>query len=463
MSGPNLSLQPRQSLAFDSIATEILYGGAAGAGKSHLMRVCAIAWCVMIPGLKVGLFRRLFPDLVANHLEGPGSFYALLAPWIVSGHVTITTKQIRFWNGSIINLHHCQHEKDVVKYAGAEFHVILFDELTHFTEYQYRFIRGRLRASAGLVIPPHLRGRFPRIVSGANPGNVGHIWVKETFVDQGEMIIKKTSREEGGMTRQFIPGKLSDNKALTDSDPNYESRLAGLGDAVLVRALMDGDWDVAAGAMYGEVWRKHLHTCAPFAIPIDWDIWMGADDGYDSPAAVYWLTQEPEILTYYVIAELHQAKMLPGYMAERIKAISKNIPRRISPSRVEPHGEQVIKGLLDSAAFADTGTGGIPRGNQLVQLGVKFEPVEKWPESRRHRAQNLHKVLAPNPKDAKGLPGLRIFDTCTQIIKTLPALQRDKLDPEKVSKEGGNDHGYDGMTYGLQREKKIFGKMRMGV
>lgn len=463
MTGPNLSLQPRQSLAFDSRATEIMYGGAAGAGKSHLMRVCAIAWCVMIPGLKVGLFRRLFPDLVSNHLEGPGSFYALLAPWIASGHVTITTKQICFWNGSIINLHHCQYEKDVIKYQGAEFHVILFDELTHFTEYQYRYIRGRLRASSGLIIPDHLKGRFPRIVAGSNPGGVGHVWVKEMFVDQGEMVIKRTNREDGGMLRQFIPGRLSDNKALTDSDPEYVNRLAGLGDAVLVRALMDGDWDVAAGAMFGEVWRKHLHICAPFAIPIDWDIWMGADDGYDSPAAVYWLTQNPEIETYYAIAELYQAKMLPAIMAEKIKAISRNIPRRISPSRTEPHGPEPIKGLLDSAAFADTGTGGIPRGNQLVQAGIKFAPVEKWPESRRHRAQQMHKVLAPNPKDPRGLPGLIFFDTCTQAAKTIPALQRDKNDPEKVSKEGGNDHGFDGITYGLQYKKKIFGTKRMGV
>lgn len=463
MTGPNLHLQPRQSLAFDSRATEILYGGAAGAGKSHLMRVCAIAWCVMIPGLKVGLFRRLFPDLVANHLEGPGSFYALLAPWIISGHVTITTQRIRFWNGSQINLHHCQYEKDVIKYAGAEFHVILFDELTHFTEYQYRFIRGRLRASSGLVIPDHLKGRFPRIVSGANPGNVGHVWVKDTFVEQGEMTIKRASKSEGGMLRQFIPGRLSDNKALTEADPDYEARLMGLGDPVLVRAMLDGDWEVAAGAMYGGVWRRALHICQPFAIPIDWDIWMGADDGYESPAAVYWLTQDPELMTYYAIAELHEAGMLPAIMAEKIKKISRNIPRRISPSHVQPHGDEIIKGYLDSAAFADTGTGGIPRGNQLVQLGVKFSPVPKWPESRRHRAQNMHTVLAANAKDPKGLPGLRIFEQCIQIAKTLPALQRDDKDPEKVSKKAGNDHGFDGLTYGLQWKKKIFGTMQTGV
>lgn len=463
MEGPKLNLQYRQSLAFNSVATEILYGGAAGAGKSHLMRVCAIVWATMIPGIKIGLFRRLYPDLKANHLEGPGSFHILLAPWIASGHVRIVDGEIRFWNGSLITLNHCQHEKDVIKYQGAEFHVLLFDELTHFTEYQYRYIRGRLRASDGLKIPPHLKGRFPRIIAGANPGGVGHVWVKEMFVEGIEpMSIRRMPKKEGGMKRQFIPGRLADNPALTKADPLYEERLMGLGDPVLVRALLDGDWDVAAGAMYGEVWRKDRHICEPFPIPVDWDVWMGADDGYSAPAGIFWLTQDPQIKTFYCIKELYEAKLLPGAMAEKIKLFSKQIPRRISPTRVEPHGTEPIKGLLDSAAFNDNGTGEIPRGNQLVQLGIKFTAVEKWPGSRVHRAQQLHNVLADNPLDPAKRPGLIFFSTCKNAIKTIPALPRDKNNPEDVDTDA-EDHAYDGVTYGLQYKKKFFGTKKTGA
>lgn len=464
--GPNLDLHPRQSLAFTTTATEVLYGGAAAAGKSHLLRACAIAWCAMIPGLKVGLFRRLYPDLKANHLEGPGSFYVLLAPWINSGHVRIIKGEIIFWNGSRINLHHCQYESDVIKYQGAEFHVLLFDELTHFTEYQYKFIRGRLRAAAGLKIPKSLKGMFPRIMSGSNPGSLGHAWVKEMFVEPGEMVINQMGEDEGGMRRQYIPGKLSDNPSITASDPGYVSRLMGLGDPVLVRAMLDGDWDIAAGAMFAEIWRKHLHVVDAFPIPIDWPIWMGADDGFASPASVHWLTEDTRSKTKYCIAELYGAKMLPEEMARRIKEISANIPRLQNGQTILHGTSSPILGVLDSAAWSDTGTGNVSRGDQIVKLGIKFRPVEKWSGSKAHRAQNLARELSPNKlnpmPDGKGnWPGLRLFPSCKMALKHIPTITRDKNHPEEVDTDA-EDHAYDSLTYALQWKRKGLGTMRVG-
>jgi hypothetical protein len=52
-------LHPKQWTALDTAATEVLYGGAAGGGKSHLMRMAAIVWCHSVPGLQVYLFRRI--------------------------------------------------------------------------------------------------------------------------------------------------------------------------------------------------------------------------------------------------------------------------------------------------------------------------------------------------------------------------------------------------------------------
>src|SRR5919107_575300 len=78
----DLKLQPKQTTAFQSEATEILYGGAAGGGKSHLMRIAAIVWCVAIPGLQVYLFRRKYKELLKNHMEGPTGFPQLLGDWI---------------------------------------------------------------------------------------------------------------------------------------------------------------------------------------------------------------------------------------------------------------------------------------------------------------------------------------------------------------------------------------------
>jgi hypothetical protein len=110
---------PKQSRRRCSPATEILYGGAAGGGKSYFMRALAILLCGLIPGLNVYLFRRIYDDLIKNHMEGTGGFPVMLAPLILSGHVKIVAEEIRFWNGSRIFLCHCEHEKHRFKYQGA--------------------------------------------------------------------------------------------------------------------------------------------------------------------------------------------------------------------------------------------------------------------------------------------------------------------------------------------------------
>ena len=179
----DLRLQPKQGLAFCTEATELLYGGAAGGGKSYLERASSIRWCVQVPGLQVYLFRRTLPDLRDNHLRGPSSLHTMLAPYVQSGKVRYRAveNEFVFWNGSILHLCYCDSENDVEKYQGAEIHVLIMDELTHFTEFQYRFLRSRVRI-AGLYIPPEHRGKLPRIETASNPGSIGHAWVKRTFI-----------------------------------------------------------------------------------------------------------------------------------------------------------------------------------------------------------------------------------------------------------------------------------------
>jgi hypothetical protein len=273
-----IHFHPRQRLAFESAATEILFGGAAGPGKSHLLRIAAITWCAEIPGLQVYLFRRIREDLIRNHIEGPKGFRALLAPWSAAGFTKIVgDDEIRFWNSSKIHLCHVKDEADRFQYQGAEIHVLLIDELTHFTEVIYRFLRSRVRA-VGL-----------NLADGSNPGNIGHEWVKRFWIDNAvDLQIRLMPEAEGGMLRQFM-----DNPSLIEDDPNYERKLAGLGSPELVRAMRYGDWDVIEGAFFPE-FQRQLHVIRPFQIPEHWTRFVSADWGSAVPFSVGWWTIVPD-------------------------------------------------------------------------------------------------------------------------------------------------------------------------
>ncbi len=453
-----LTFQPAQQRAFFSRATEQLYGGAAGGGKSHFMRASFIAWADMIPGLQLALFRRTYGDLMANHMDGPNSFPEMLAPKIATGEVKITKNEILFVpTGSVIKLLHCHLERHRLNYQGQEFHVLGIDEATHFTETIYRFLRGRVRMT-GLNVPDHLKEMFPRIVLSANPGGVGHLWVKRTFITPQkpyEIVQQDPEGDEGGFKRQFVPALLKDNKALMKSDPKYRARLLGLGDPILVRAMLEGDWNIVAGSMFGDVWRHEEHTCDPFEIPVEWKMWRGGDDGFSpAHAAVLWFAEDPHTGTIYVVDELYKTGMRPEVFAERTLARDRRIKRMFPDGTVEDNKDK-LAGIIDPSAFGDTGQqSDITRGSALNKLGCAWKPAEKWPGSRVAGCLHVQRMLGPNEKDinprtGKPRPRLRFFRNCLNAIETIPALPRDPNNPEDVDTDA-EDHLYDALRYGLQ-------------
>jgi hypothetical protein len=437
-------LHPTQDLVFrDNEANELLYGGSKGPGKSFLIRYCFCAWAMFTPGVQLYLFRRTHPDLWKNHMEGPSSFPNMLAKCEAKGQCAIIGKEVRWANGARIFLNHLQLERHVTKYQGVEIHGAAFDELTQFTEYQYRYVTGSVRLGSFVPTGPfaHI---FPIILNGANPGGISHDFVKSRFIDQGPYEIKhRTEKEEGGFYRQFIPARVEDNPELLKNDPTYLERLEGMGNPELVRAMREGDWEVIAGSMFGYVWRNERHVCEPFAIPATWDIWRGGDDGYNAPASVHWLTQNPDNGTFYVIAEIYEKGLLPDEFAKQTLEMDFSIRINFGDDEVDVNDLE-LAGKMDSAAFSDTGTGKESRAAQMNRLGCRWRAVEKGTGSRVMRAQMMHKVLAPNPlmhRDHNGvcLPGIRFFSRCTAAIRTIPKLPISEKNPEDVDTTG-EDH-----------------------
>lgn len=448
----NVHLHAKQGVAFNTPATEVLYGGAAGGGKSHLMRIAAVVWCAMIPGLQVYLFRRLRDDLVKNHVEGPKGLRLLLAPWVTAGFATIVEDEIRFWNGSKIYLCHCKDEKDRFKYLGAEIHVLLMDELTTFTETIYRFLRSRVRM-VGVNVPENLRGHFPRILCGSNPGNIGHHWVKAAFIDARPTLeIERTSPREGGMMRQYIPAKLSDNASMRDDDPNYENKLEGLGSPELVKAMRDGDWNVIAGAFFTE-FSTDKHVIKPQSLPMYWTRFRSLDWGSARPFSVGWWAVSDGELPEFPRGALIRYREWYGAKQDDDGNTIPNVGLRLTAEEVadgikqresgDVHGNKQLSGVADPAIF--TQDGGPSIADRMAARGVFFRAADNKRVARQGALGGWDQVRSRLKGDGE-TPGIFFFDTCRDLIRTLPALQHDADRLEDVDTDG-EDHAPDECRY----------------
>tara|TARA_R110000772_G_scaffold228074_2_gene338802 strand:- start:721 stop:2172 length:1452 start_codon:yes stop_codon:yes gene_type:complete len=457
----DIALHNKQAEAFFSKATEILYGGAAGGGKSHLMRVAAINWCSEIDGLQVYIFRRVSEDLYKNHMEGAGGFFSLLGGWISLGLANYNSSKnvISFWNGSKIWLCHCQYEKDKFKYQGAEIHVLMIDELTHFTESIYRYLRGRCRMGS-LDIPDKYTKAFPRILCGSNPSGLGHTWVKNTFVDNAPYKdVVRMPRDEGGMLRQYIPALLTDNPTLNYEE--YSGTLSGLGSPDLVKAMLNGDWNIVAGGALDDLWRSDTHIIPRFKVPFSWRLDRSFDWGSSTPFSVGWWAEangeeaELEDGTTFCPPKGTLVRIAEWYGAEKVGT---NKGLGLTAKEIALGIIEMEKQLLDLGWINGKVNAGVADNQISNVIEKRADTIEKkmadekvyWLKSNKSAGSRIVglDLIRSRMKAAIAGEGAAIYFTnnCLASIATLPIMGRDPNNPEDVLK-GADDHAYDEIRY----------------
>jgi len=223
--GPKVNPKQIAFLLMDG-TLEVLYGGAAGGGKSEALLQAASQY-LDVPGYSALLLRRTFRDL-----NLPGALMSRAHQWWdgTEAHWDDGDHIWRFPEGSTVQFGYLARDEDFYNYQSAEFHFIGFDELTQFTERQYTYLFSRLRRLKRSTVPMRMR-------SATNPGGSGHEWVRDRF---NLPLGPKHPR------RGFVPATVEDNPYLDLAE--YEHSFEQLGrDSMAFKQLREGDWS----AMYG--------------------------------------------------------------------------------------------------------------------------------------------------------------------------------------------------------------------
>lgn len=458
----NFVVYPSQQRALITPANEILFGGAAGGGKSYLARVASIIYSLEIPGLITYLFRRTFKEVLANHIYTPGGYLELLHQMLEDGDCVFSKSDYSFTfpsTGSRIQLAHSQYESDIYAHQGAQIGFLIVDEATHFTPNMIRFIRSRVRLGS-MKVPPKWKDKFPRILYTANPGGVGHHYFKSNFVDFGSGNIFRAPEDEGSMLREYIPSRLSDNKILIENDPDYALRLKGMGSSDTVRAMLEGDWNLLNHGGLSDLWRPKYHVVKPFDIPHTWTLTHGYDYGSSNPAAylifaesdgeefidgegqVAWVPKDSTFIigeVYFANKRHEGLRMTPTDQAKKI----------LDYQREENYYGRVLPGPADNSIF-NSEPGHTSVADEMSSSGVKFIRSNKAPGSRILGLQLIRERLKNATRRPMEKPGLFIFNNCFHTIRTLPNLENDEKNPEDID-SNGEDHIYDVIRYHLLR------------
>jgi len=405
---------------------DVLYGGAAGGGKSFAMIVDPLRNCHK-KAHRALILRRSMPEL-REMIDKSRELYPQAFPGAKFREVE---KLWNFPSGAKVEFGFLERDADVYRYQGQAYSWIGFDEITHLpTEFAWNYLASRLRTTDP-SIQTYLR-------CTANPGGVGAHWVKQRYIQPNEPNNSFLGMD--GLTRKFIPARLADNPYLAN-DGVYEQMLKSL-PPIQRRQLLEGNWEVAEGAAFVE-FDPLQHVVTPYQLPMHWERTKAVDYGYAAESCCLWGTIDMNDGTLIIYRELYRK----GLTGEELGVIIRDM---------ELEDPMSVSGVLDTAAWARTGTTGPTVGEALIKAGHKLRPADK---NRVQGKIQIHEFLKIKES---GRAKLQIFNTCPNLIRELQSIPLSKTNPEDVDTHA-SDHAYDALRYmimGRPRMVSTYDRMR---
>ena len=396
-------LYPKQKEFCLATNKYICYGGARGGGKSHVSRIKMCLLALNYSGIQILLLRRTLAELRENHVLQLQKLLKDIAIYKES------TKEFLFPNGSRIKLGYCDNEKDVLQYQGQAYEVIVLEEATHFTEFQFQTLTESNRMSG------NMKETFnPRMYFTCNPGGVGHLWVKRLFID------RDYTPTENPNDYKFIPSLVFENKYIMEHDPNYVKVLENLPED-RKQAMLYGNWDIFDGQFFRE-FKRSVHVMDPFQIPDHWNRYIAMDYGLDMFAVLFIAIDTKG--KAYVYNEIHKPNLIVSEARQTLKSIMRNYKYKYIYAPPDLWNRNRDTGKSTAELFWEGGIDLTKASNNRIAGWLN---VKEWLKVRKVRNEQTGELYEDSD--------LKIFSNCINLIKYLPQLQHDEKEPNDVATE----------------------------
>lgn len=418
-----------QEMLVNCPITLIGYGGARGGGKTDgVLGKIAVDQERYGENFNAIFFRKELPQ-ADDLIERAKQIYLPLR-----AHWQDQKKQFTFPNGARLRFRPLGDDGDAEKYQGQNLSMACVEEAGNFADPSpiYKLF-GALRGKGN-----------PQVILTFNPGGVGHHWLKELFIrpaPAGKKVLTKTLPNNDTFQYIYIPSKIADNQILLAQDPGYVSRLHMVGSPELVRAWLEGDWEIHEGSYFPEFSSRHIVPA--FNIPKHWPRYLGYDWGYRSPFAAVWgavssgRDDKGNEVPYpkgamVIYREMHGKGVDNVTQATRIAAASVG---------------ETVHAAADPSIFNTQGGPSIADQFHAVFAKYKHPSFRHADNDRQSGWSQIRQRLVAKPAL------LYITTQCPYLLETLPALAIDKRHPEDADSTG-EDHACDALRY-LCKERLI--------